>query len=111
MDTVPGKVLREQIMSLLAPLSEIKQIEEIKAHRFGPYLMINITICIDGNLSVFEGDRISISVEETIKNNIEFVQTVHVHYHPGEKTSLRLHQQIYLLRHYIFYDRGKPELV
>ncbi|MBT4004177.1 MAG: cation transporter [Chloroflexi bacterium] len=82
MDTVPGKVLSEQIMSLLTPLSEIQHIEEIHAHRFGPYLMINITICIDGNLSVFEGDKISTKVEETIKANISFVRTVHVHYHP-----------------------------
>ena len=82
MDTVPGKVLRDQITNLLASLSEIKQIDEIHAHRFGPYLMINITLCVDGNLSVFEGDRISTDVENLIKSQIEFVRTVHIHYHP-----------------------------
>jgi cation diffusion facilitator family transporter len=85
MDTVPGKVLHEEILSLLGPYTDIREIEEIHAHRFGPYIMINITICIDGSLSVYEGDRISTKVEETIKSKINFVRTVHVHYHPVEQ--------------------------
>ncbi len=82
MDTVPGKVLKRQITSLLAPLSEVQHIDEIRAHRFGPYLMINITVCIDGNLSVSEGDKISTKIEGIIIKKIEYVRYVHVHYHP-----------------------------
>lgn len=82
MSTVPGSALKQQIHALLAPISEIKQIEDIHAHRFGPYLVINLTICVDGNLTVTEGDRIATLVEKTIKRNIDFVRSVHVHYHP-----------------------------
>lgn len=82
MDTVPGQTLNKQITHLLEDIPQIERIDDIHAHRFGPYLVINITICIDGSLSVFEGDQIATTVERTIENNIELVRNVHVHYHP-----------------------------
>lgn len=83
MDTIPGKVLREQVESLIGTISEVKQIDDIHAHRFGQYLVINLTIGLDGNISVFEGDRISSLVEKTLLENIEYLQNVHVHFHPS----------------------------
>jgi len=85
MDTIPGKVLREQVESLIGTISEVKQIDDIHAHRFGQYLVINLTLGLDGNISVFEGDRISSLVEKTLLDNIEFLQNVHVHFHPYRK--------------------------
>jgi cation diffusion facilitator family transporter len=82
MDTVPGKALREQIEDLLTPDEQIKQIDEIHAHRFGPYLVINITVCVDGELTVREGDRIATCVELAVLENVASVRRVHVHYHP-----------------------------
>ena len=82
MDTVPGRALNKQVRSLLADIPQIKHIDEIQAHRFGPYLVINITICVDGELSVTEGDRIATQVERTLGKNIDYVRWVHVHYHP-----------------------------
>ena len=82
MDTVPGKALRKEIEELLGPDQQIKQIDEIHAHRFGPYLVINITICVDGSLTVRAGDQIATCVEEELMANIPSVRQVHVHYHP-----------------------------
>ncbi len=82
MDTVPGKALRKQVFTLLEPVDGVKEIEDIHAHRFGPYLVINITIGVDGSITVREGDQIASKVEETLINGIELLQNVHVHYHP-----------------------------
>ena len=82
MDAVPGDALRKQVEALLNTIPEIEQIDEIRAHRFGPYIALNITICINGDLTVAEGDRIATQVEELILQNIDFAKTVHVHYHP-----------------------------
>jgi cation diffusion facilitator family transporter len=82
MDTVPGEELQKEIEELLAPDERIKQIDEVHAHRFGPYLVINITVCVDGNLSVREGDQIATCVENDLIANISSVRRVHVHYHP-----------------------------
>jgi divalent metal cation (Fe/Co/Zn/Cd) transporter len=82
MDTIPGKNLATQITGLVDPIQGVRKIDEIHAHRFGPYLVANITICVDGNLTVTEGDKIATRVEDTLMDNIEFMRKVHVHYHP-----------------------------
>lgn len=83
MDTVPGKTLAEQVTRLLSQVSKVDQIDEIHAHRFGPYLVINVTIGINGSLSVAAGDEIACRVEQTLYQNIEFLRRVYVHYHPA----------------------------
>jgi cation diffusion facilitator family transporter len=82
MDTIPGRALNQQITKLLSPVPGVEQVEEIKAHRFGPYLVINVTICVDGSLSVAAGDKIATEVERTLVEGIDLVRRVHVHYHP-----------------------------
>ncbi len=83
MDTVPGRSLARQITELLSTISGVEEIEEIHAHRFGPYLVINVTIGVEGSLSVAAGDEIASQVERTLYRHIEFLRRVHVHYHPA----------------------------
>jgi cation diffusion facilitator family transporter len=83
MDTVPGKALGEEIHSLVLSIPGIERIDHIQAHRFGPYLVVNITVCVDGDISVKEGDGIATQVEDTLLENISFMRQVHVHYHPS----------------------------
>jgi cation diffusion facilitator family transporter len=88
MDTVPGQTLNQEIIRLVQTVPEIEQIDEIGAHRFGPYLTVNLTVCIDGNLSVVEGDRIATRVEKILLEKIDFMSRVHVHYHPRQMHDL-----------------------
>jgi len=82
MHTQPGKTLSKQIHSLLSQVKGIHVVEELHAHSFGPYYVINLTIGVDGSLTVKEGDRIATEVEHLLCERIEFVRRVHVHYHP-----------------------------
>ncbi|MDD2463086.1 MAG: cation diffusion facilitator family transporter [Desulfobulbus sp.] len=82
MDTLPGRELAQEIKSALWDVYGVKAIEEVHAHRFGPYLMINLTIGVDGAISVAAGDRIATEVEKTLLAQIEFLRRVYVHYHP-----------------------------
>jgi cation diffusion facilitator family transporter len=82
MDTLPGKTLEKQITGFLNSIQGVKEIGEIHAHRFGPYLVANVTICVDGFLSVAEGDKIATQVEDVLIENIDLMRKVHVHYHP-----------------------------
>ncbi|HEX2957307.1 MAG TPA: cation diffusion facilitator family transporter [Chitinispirillaceae bacterium] len=84
MDTVPGETLNKKIRSVVSGISGVKSIEELNAHRFGPYFVINITIGIDGNLSVQQGDAIATEVETRIDKAISPVRKVFVHYHPAK---------------------------
>jgi cation diffusion facilitator family transporter len=84
MNTVPSQQLSELVNSLLTPISEVRSVEDVHAHRFGPYLLINLTICIDGSLTVARGDQIASEVEQILYDNINYLRRVHVHYHPGD---------------------------
>lgn len=82
MDTVPGKSLACQVEKILMAHDGVKEVEEVHAHRFGPYLVMNITIGVDGDLRVKEGDTIASAVEDNLMEEVEFLRRVHVHYHP-----------------------------
>jgi len=84
MDTVPGQSLARQITELLSAIPEVKQVEEIHAHRFGPFLVVNVTIGVDGSLSVAAGDEIASQVERTLYKHVKFLRRAYVHYHPAD---------------------------
>jgi cation diffusion facilitator family transporter len=83
MDAVPSQALAQQITEVLRPVAGVRAIEQIFAHRFGPYLVINLTIGIDGSLSVAAGDAISSQVERALFQHIAFLRQAHIHYHPA----------------------------
>ena len=85
MDAVPSRKLAEQIKAVLSKLNQVKQLEELQAHRFGPHLVVNLTIGIDGRLTVKQGDGIATSVEKVIYDSFPNILRVHVHYHPADK--------------------------
>ncbi|HMB23431.1 MAG: cation diffusion facilitator family transporter, partial [Chloroflexota bacterium] len=84
MDAVPSRELAEQISTLVRDVPGAQQLEELQAHRFGPHLVVNLTIGIDGCLTVREGDNIATEVESLICASVPNVMHVHVHYHPAE---------------------------
>jgi len=84
MDAVPSRELTQQTSELLKKLPNVIQLEEMQAHRFGPHLVINLTIGVDGSLSVHEGNRIAHEVEAQICHGLSNISRVHVHYHPAK---------------------------
>lgn len=82
MDTVPGKPLNDEISNYVKGIHGVLDVEEIKAHRFGPYYVIYITVGVSGRISVLEGDQIASRVEKVLMHEIPLVRQVHVHYHP-----------------------------
>lgn len=82
MDTLPGKKLTEEIRDKLKKMDEVLDIEEIHGHRFGLYMVVNITIGVSSDLTVAEGDRIATQVEELLVREIDSMRRVFVHYHP-----------------------------
>jgi cation diffusion facilitator family transporter len=83
MDSIPGNELTAQIHTALADEKTILKIEEISAHRFGPYLVANITICIDGSTCVSDADTIATATEKRLMSQIGMLRKVYVHCHPA----------------------------
>ena len=44
-----------------------------------------ITIGVDGELTVAEGDRIASEAEAALRRSVEYLRHVSVHYHPGRR--------------------------
>lgn len=82
MNTLPGKDLTEDIHNKLKTLDEVLEVEEIHGHRFGLYMVVNITIGVSPDFTVAEGDRIATRVEEILVKEIDYMRRVFVHYHP-----------------------------
>jgi len=83
MDAVPSQSLARLIQRILTRIPEIKTVEEVQAHRFGPYLVVNLTIGVDGCLTVTEGDQIASLAESILYQEVEYLGRVHIHYHPA----------------------------
>jgi cation diffusion facilitator family transporter len=85
MDTIPGDRLKKQFTDALQDVRFVQGIEEIHAHRFGPYLVANITISIDGALRVAEADAIATATERKLLAEVEMLRKVFVHCHPVKR--------------------------
>jgi len=91
MDILPGKAVIARIHRLIAAVSGVRQVEEIHVHRIGIYLLVDVTIGIDGNMSVAAGDEIASRVEQTLTENVEYLYRISVHYHPSKKHRVDAH--------------------
>ncbi len=82
MDTTLKRGVRKEIEEIARSVVGVREIDEIRAHRFGPFLVLNLTIAVDGLLSVDAGDDIATAVENAVTDRMNLVREVHVHYHP-----------------------------
>ncbi|MCM2267821.1 MAG: cation diffusion facilitator family transporter [Elusimicrobiales bacterium] len=87
MDTVPGRELDADIRAALAGVQGIKAVEEVRAHRFGPHFIVNVTLCVEGDIPVTRGDEIATQAETTLCARFHYIRKVYVHYHPGAPAS------------------------
>lgn len=92
MDTIPNEDLERQVRRLVTEVDGVKAVEYLRAHRFGPYFVVNITIGVDGTLSVAEGDRIASAVEKKLYDGIELLKNIYVHFHPYHPVAHTLEQ-------------------
>jgi len=84
MTTAPDPQLVDQISCVLSGIPKIEQVEEINIQHFGHYMILNLVLGMDGDLSIREGDSICNKAEHALMNNIDFLLRVHIHYHSAD---------------------------
>jgi cation diffusion facilitator family transporter len=87
--SLPDEQVADRIRQLLTAAPGVEQVEEIHVHSIGPYLLVDVTIGIDGTLTVAAGDEIASQVEATLWQQMEYVRRVSVHYHPSREAEQR----------------------
>ncbi len=90
MDTVPGKPLNDKVTALVRAVPGVQEVDSILAHRFGQYYIINLTISVNDQISVHDGDLIASQVEKTLLESLPDLRSVHVHYHPRAQFRAKL---------------------
>ena len=94
MNAVPSLDLAEKIQLVLKDVEGVEQLHEVHAHRFGPNMIVNITIGIDGTQPVAAGDDIATNAEQALYGAITHIRKLHVHYHPAtaDKANLTIRE-------------------
>lgn len=87
MDTVPGEELENLVRQVAAESPRVQHLEAVHAHRFGPYLALNLTIGLDGSMTVAEGDQVATDLERRLADRVEFLRFIHIHFHPARQRS------------------------
>jgi cation diffusion facilitator family transporter len=78
----PAREIDQRMRLWIAEVPGVLDVEELRAHAFGPWLVLEVTVGVDGTISVTQGDAIADAVERLLFERIEFLRGVHVHYHP-----------------------------
>lgn len=85
MTNKPEALVYRQIYDTVLSINGVKTIESIKCVNYGPNMIINIIIGVEGNISVAEGDEIADNIEGKLSEENSFIREVNVHYHPYKK--------------------------
>jgi len=82
MDKIPDDGFRREVRDIALSIQGVRQVELVGVHRFGPYYTIDMTICVDGDISVDEGNGISHNVEDKLMDHFHGgLRKVMIHYH------------------------------
>lgn len=93
MNVFPDKSVTEQTRRIVADVQGVEQVEEIHIHRIGLYLLIQVTIGVDGTMSVADGNAIATEVERALHRHIEYLHRVSIHYHPTRPRAVRIGEE------------------
>lgn len=81
--------LKAELRETVTTVPGVTGIEELAIQRFGPYLIVNLTVLVDGNLTITEGDKITTTVEDRLYNQARYIRRVYVHCHPDIRSRIQ----------------------
>ena len=72
----------KEIESIIENLKGVESLREIRTRKYGPMAYVDLVICVDKDISVFEGHKIASEVENLILKKMTFIKGVTVHVEP-----------------------------
>jgi cation diffusion facilitator family transporter len=83
MDSLPDGDFASQIEKIVLSQNEVLSISHIGAHKYGTAYVLNITMEINPDLTVREGDKICDVIESQLMSRFnESLKKINIHYHP-----------------------------
>ena len=71
-----------QIISIAKETTGVMHLGELKSRRHGAMAYLDLTICVDKNLTVFEGHEIATNLEKCLIEKMNFIKGITVHVEP-----------------------------
>jgi len=87
MESTPSRKQREEMIAILDEIPGIQSVQSISSRQLGPYQALNLTLGIDGAISVREGDDLATRAEKALEQRWDTLRDIHIHYHPTDRFS------------------------
>jgi len=84
-DSAPEFEVTEAIKQTALAQLGIIDVNDLKARQHGPYIKVDLEICVNPNMSLQESHTLAHQVADKIKENVKTVETVMVHVNPCTK--------------------------
>jgi cation diffusion facilitator family transporter len=82
MDEAPSSDFKVRIIDIVEAIQGVKSVDNIKIRKSGLYYLVDLSIQVSGDLSVFEGHELSELVNDKLVNSDLSIQEVMVHTEP-----------------------------
>ena len=82
MDERPEPAVLDRIRALVLQVRGVQAIDNVRVHRCGSTLTIDIEVAVDSSLTVEQGHQVASEVKNKLVNKIKHVQDVVVHVNP-----------------------------
>ncbi len=82
MDEAPSADMKNKIINIVESIPGVKNVDDVKIRKSGLYYLVDLSIQVSGDLSVFEGHELSEKVDDSLKNSNLSIQQVMVHTEP-----------------------------
>jgi cation diffusion facilitator family transporter len=81
-----GEILSD-IENIAKNVEHVREVHDIRMRKLGPYLIGDMHVVVDGDMSVREADQIATQIEERVKHEFDEVTEIKVRIEPHEPTS------------------------
>ena len=84
MDACQCGTILSDIESVAKSVKHVKEVHSIRMRKLGPYLVGDMHVVVDGDMSVKEADQIATQIEERVKQEFDEVTEIKIRIEPHE---------------------------
>ena len=85
-DTAPGREVIAEIAGRAESVPGVREVHDIRARHHGEYIVVDLHVVVDPEITVAQGHKIADEVEERLLNEIESVNQVITHIDPDPES-------------------------
>ncbi len=82
-DTAARREVRERIINVIRTVEEVRFVHDLYTRHFGRYILADVHIEVDPNISVFEGHNIATMVKDKVISTVPEVMNLLIHVEPA----------------------------